>query len=123
MPKPGWRRGGSASSACSTGWIPRALLALADVARYAGAKTEAREIFLTLVTRFPRHHLAGDAVFSLGRLASEGGDVRTKPPPGSPAIRRNWPGGALVPEATGRLLEAAVARKDEAGAEARRRCT
>jgi transmembrane sensor len=94
---------------------PTRLLALADVARYAGARTEAREIFLALVTRFPRHRLTSDAVFSLGRLAFEAGD----PAAATSWFARyqsQWPQGALASEATGRLIEAAVARQDDAGA-------
>ncbi|HEY0708210.1 MAG TPA: tetratricopeptide repeat protein [Polyangia bacterium] len=88
------------------------LLALADVARYVGASDEARAVFLTLVRRFPRHHLAGDAVFSLGRSASESGDFAAASTWFS-RYRRDWPRGALIADATGRLLEAALARGDK----------
>jgi len=49
----------------------RQLLMLGDVARYTDAGGRAEEAFETLVTRFPHHQLAADAVFSLGRLAFE----------------------------------------------------
>jgi transmembrane sensor len=91
------------------------LLALADVARYAGARRDAREIYSALVTRFPGHPLAADAVFSLGRLAFEGNDA-------TGAVRwfgryiDSWPEGALVSEAMGRLLESSVELGDHARA-------
>ena len=94
---------------------PVQLLALADVARYVGARAEARSIFLTLVRRFPRHRLAGDAVFSLGRLAFESGDPVTATA-WFARYQDQWPTGALASEATGRLIEAAVARHDDQGA-------
>jgi transmembrane sensor len=91
---------------------PVQLLALADVARYVGARAEARSIFLTLVRRFPRHRLASDAVFSLGRLAFEAGDPATATA-WFGRYQDQWPTGALASEATGRLIEAAVARHDD----------
>jgi transmembrane sensor len=94
---------------------PAGLLALADVARYAGATDDARQMFLALVKRFPRHHLTGDAVFSLGRLASDAGDSAAATA-WFARYRRGWPSGALVAEATGRLLEAALAGEDTAAA-------
>lgn len=96
---------------------PAQLLALADVARYAGARDDARDIFLTLVTRFPQHRLASDAVFSLGRLAFEAGDAAAATT-WFARYQRQWPEGALASEATGRLIEAAVARHDPAFARA-----
>jgi transmembrane sensor len=94
---------------------PVQLLALADVARYVGARAEARSIFLTLVRRFPRHRLASDAVFSLGRLAFEAGDPATATA-WFARYQDQWPTGALASEATGRLIEAAVARHDDGDA-------
>jgi transmembrane sensor len=96
---------------------PARLLSLADVARYAGARSDARALFLALVTRFPRHRLASDAVFSLGRLAFEAGD----PAAATSWFARyqtQWPAGALASEATGRLIEAALARHDDTAARA-----
>ncbi|HEY0711365.1 MAG TPA: FecR domain-containing protein [Polyangia bacterium] len=94
---------------------PAGLLALADVARYVGATDESREVFLSLVKRFPRHALTGDAVFSLGRLASDAGDTAAATM-WFARYRRGWPNGALVAEATGRLLEAALAGDDAVAA-------
>jgi hypothetical protein len=83
---------------------PEPLLALGDVARFAGARGEATRLFECLARRFPRHALAGDAVFTLGRLAFEAGQADA-------AARwferygARWPRGAFAEEAAGRLVE------------------
>ena len=82
------------------------LLALGDVGRYAGRPDRAERAFVRLVERFGHHPSAGDAVFTLGRLAFEAGQ------PAQAATwfaryRRDWPEGPLGEQATGRLLESA----------------
>jgi hypothetical protein len=93
----------------------RGLLALGDVARYAGAPAQARKVFESLASRFPTDPLAGDAVFSLGRLAFEA----QRPAEAAGWFQRYvgaWPDGPLGLEAAGRLVECAQAAGDLASA-------
>jgi ferric-dicitrate binding protein FerR (iron transport regulator) len=82
----------------------RGLLALGDVARYAGAPGTATRTFERLVSRFPRDRLAGDAVFSLGRLCFEDGRADRAAVWFARYVQR-WPGGPLAEQAAGRLVE------------------
>jgi hypothetical protein len=93
----------------------RKLLMLGDVARYAGAPSEADRAFRSLIGRFPRDRLAADAAFSLGRLAFEAG----KPGEAARWFRRyvdDWPNGPLAEQALGRLVECAMRMDDRAAA-------
>jgi hypothetical protein len=86
---------------------PRHLLALGDVARYAGAPARARAAFGALVERFPDDSVAADATFSLGRLAFDAG----RPDEAAAwfgRYSRRWPEGPLAQEAAGRLVDSAV---------------
>ena len=76
-------------------WRPGDLLRLGDVARYAGAPAQARRLFEALVERHPGDPLAGDAVFSLGRLESEAGSSarRRRLVPALPARLARRPAG------------------------------
>jgi len=93
------------------------LLTLADVARYSGARAPARRAFESLARRFPHDRLAGDAVFSLGRMAFEAGHA-------AEAARwfkrygADWPNGPLADEAAGRLVESAIRLQDAEAAHA-----
>jgi transmembrane sensor len=95
----------------------RELLALGDVARYAGAAPRARLAFEALAERFAGDPLAADAIFSLGRLAFEAQQPRE-------AARwferygARWPDGPLAEQAAGRLVE--CARRAGEGAPAAR---
>jgi hypothetical protein len=82
----------------------RGLLALGDVARYAGAPGTAMRTFERLVARFPHHRLAADAVFSLGRLSFEAGQPDRAASWFARYVRR-WPDGPLAEQAAGRLVE------------------
>ena len=87
------------------------LLTLADVARYSDARGRAHRAFAALVKRFPDDRLAGDAAFSLGRLAFEGG----RPTEAARWFKRyvsDWPNGPLAEQAAGRLLESAIRMQD-----------
>ena len=84
------------------------LLRLGDVARYAGAPSQARRLFEALVERYPGDPLAGDAVFSLGRLESEAGSPRAAAA-WFQRYLRDWPEGPLAAQATARLTEPAEA--------------
>jgi ferric-dicitrate binding protein FerR (iron transport regulator) len=87
------------------------LLTLADVARYSDARGRAQRAFAALVKRFPDDRLAGDAAFSLGRLAFEGG----RPTEAARWFKRyvsDWPNGPLAEQAAGRLLESAIRMQD-----------
>ncbi|HEY4188256.1 MAG TPA: tetratricopeptide repeat protein [Polyangia bacterium] len=89
----------------------RRLLTLADVARYSDARVPAHRAFEALVHRFPNDRLAADAVFSLGRLAFEGG----RPTEAARWFRRyvsDWPRGPLAEQAAGRLLESTIRMQD-----------
>ena len=91
------------------------LLTLADVARYSNARGPARQAFEALVKRFPDDRLAADAVFSLGRLAFEGGN----PPVAARWFRRyvtDWPNGPLAEQAAGRLVETTIRMEDSEAA-------
>jgi TolA-binding protein len=91
------------------------LLTLADVARYSNARGLARQAFEALVRRFPDDRLAADAVFSLGRLAFEGGN----PPVAAGWFQRyvtDWPKGPLADQAAGRLIEATIRMEDSEAA-------
>jgi len=93
------------------------LLTLADVARYSGARAPARRAFESLARRFPHDRLAGDAVFSLGRMAFEAGH----PAEAARWFRRygaDWPNGPLADEAAGRLVESAIRLQDTKAARA-----
>jgi TolA-binding protein len=86
---------------------PTELLSLADEARHAGARAQARRALNTLINGFPKHELAADAVFGLGRMAAEDGDA----PAAARLFRtylRRWPRGPMAEAASGRLLEATV---------------
>ena len=95
----------------------RRLLMLGDVARYAAAPAEARRAFKALVRRFPADRLAGDAVFSLGRLAFEADHAREAATWFRLYVNR-WPGGPMADQALGRLLECSVRINDDVGARA-----
>jgi hypothetical protein len=87
------------------------LLLLGDVARYAGAGDEARRAFEALVARFPEDSLAGDAVFSLGRMAFDA----NQPADASRWFERylaDWPRAPLAEQALGRLIECALRADD-----------
>ncbi|MES1205528.1 MAG: tetratricopeptide repeat protein [Pseudomonadota bacterium] len=93
----------------------RRLLMLGDVARHSGAQADARRAFESLVTRFPKDRLTGDALFSLGRLAFEAGQ------PGEAErwferYLEDWPQGPLGDQASGRLLECTIRRGDDQAA-------
>jgi len=93
------------------------LLRLADVARYSGARAPARRAFEALARRFPHDRLAGDAVFSLGRMAFEAGHAAEA----ARWFRRygaDWPNGPLADEAAGRLVESAIRLQDAEAARA-----
>jgi TolA-binding protein len=93
------------------------LLTLADVARYSGARAPARRAFEALARRFPHDRLAGDAVFSLGRMAFEAGHAAEA----ARWFRRygaDWPNGPLADEAAGRLVESAIRLQDAEAARA-----
>jgi TolA-binding protein len=95
----------------------RRLLTLADVARYSGARAPARRAFEALARRFPRDRLAGDAVFSLGKMAFEAG----RPAEAARWFHRygaDWPHGPLGDEAAGRLVESAIRLDDTTAARA-----
>jgi len=87
------------------------LLALGDVARYAGARVRARQAFESLVTRFPRSPLAADASFSLGRLAFEA-DQSERAAHWFRRYVADWPHGPLADQAVGRLVECALRTHD-----------
>jgi ferric-dicitrate binding protein FerR (iron transport regulator) len=87
------------------------LLTLGDVARYAGARSEARQAFEALVARFPHDALAADAVFSLGRLAFEV-DQSAGAAQWFGRYLDRWPDGPLADQAAGRLVECAVRMND-----------
>jgi hypothetical protein len=87
------------------------LLALGDVARYAGARPRARQAFEALVTRFPRSALAADASFSLGRLAFEA-DQSDRAAHWFRRYVTDWPHGPLADQAVGRLVECALRSHD-----------
>jgi tetratricopeptide (TPR) repeat protein len=93
----------------------RGLLALGDVARYAGAPETATRTFRRLAARFPRHRLAADAVFSLGRLSFEAGQPARAATWFARYVRR-WPDGPLAEQAAGRLVESAARAGDRATA-------
>jgi ferric-dicitrate binding protein FerR (iron transport regulator) len=83
----------------------RDLLALGDVARYAGAPAQARRVFELLVRRYPGDPATADAVFSLGRLAFEA----ERPAEAARWFARyldGWPAGPLAAQAAARLDEA-----------------
>jgi RNA polymerase sigma-70 factor (ECF subfamily) len=80
----------------------RELLALGDVARYAGANARARLAFEALVERFARDALAADATFSLGRLAFEAQQPREAARWFGQYVAR-WPEAPLAEQAAGRL--------------------
>ena len=87
------------------------LLLLGDVARYAGAGDDARRAFESLVARFPDDSLAGDAVFSLGRMAFDA----NQPADASRWFERylaDWPRAPLAEQALGRLIECALRTDD-----------
>lgn len=95
----------------------RRLLTLADVARYSGARAPARRAFEALARRFPRDRLAGDAVFSLGKMAFEA----RRPAEAARWFHRygaDWPHGPLGDEAAGRLVESAIRLDDTTAARA-----
>jgi Tetratricopeptide repeat/FecR protein len=87
------------------------LLALGDVARYAGARARARQAFEALATRFPRSPLAADAVFSLGRMAFES-DQSDRAAHWFRRYVDDWPHGPLADQAVGRLVECALHMHD-----------
>ncbi|HET6150251.1 MAG TPA: tetratricopeptide repeat protein [Polyangia bacterium] len=87
------------------------LLALGDVARYAGVRGRARQAFEALVTRFPRSPLAADASFSLGRLAFEA-DQSDRAARWFRRYVADWPHGPLADQAVGRLVECALRTHD-----------
>jgi transmembrane sensor len=98
----------------------RELLALGDVARYAGATARARMAFEALAERFARDPLAADAIFSLGRLAFEAQQPREAARWFGQYVAR-WPEGPLAEQAAGRLIECArrAGDREEARAAAR----
>jgi ferric-dicitrate binding protein FerR (iron transport regulator) len=83
----------------------RDLLALGDVARYAGAPAQARGVFEQLVRRYPGEPAAADAVFSLGRLAFEA-ERPAEAAHWFERYLRDWPAGPLAVQAAARLAEA-----------------
>lgn len=97
------------------------LLDLADVARFTKHRADARQLLELLRDRHPGTDEAGEAAFTLGRLAAAGG---------SPAQAASWfelylderPDGPLVGEALGRLLDSyeALGRDDAAKSTATR---
>jgi transmembrane sensor len=97
------------------------LLDLADLARFTKHRDDARKLLETLRERFPDSDEAGEAAFTLGRLAAERG---------SQAKAASWfelyldelPSGSLAGDALGRLMDSyeSLGRSAEAESAAQR---
>lgn len=86
-----------------------ALLELADVGRYAGARARAREALLALRRRFAGSEAAAAAAFDLGRLERDCEGAR----PWFRSYLRERPDGAMATAARQRLAQCEDDRSDE----------
>ena len=85
-----------------------ALLSLAEACRFSKHTSDATQVLTRLRARFPGSDDAATAAFQLGRLSGTPNWFRT--------YLQERPDGALVQEASGRLLEALSRSGDSAGA-------
>jgi hypothetical protein len=94
----------------------RELLLLADAARLFEHQARAATALHVLRQRFPSSADASTAAFSLGRLAFEQKHDYPEAVRWFATYLREQPGGPLMGDAFGRLMEARVRARDEAGA-------
>ncbi len=97
---------------------PKELFALSDAARLAGRLPLATEALHALRVRFPRTADASNAAFALGRMAFEMRDACDEAVLWFSIYLDEQPGGALMGDATGRLMESRRCAGDRRGARA-----
>jgi transmembrane sensor len=97
------------------------LLDLADVARFTKHHDDANKLLEQLRTRFPGSDAAGEAAFTLGRLAADRGSL-AKAASYLELYLDERPTGSLVDDALGRLMDyyESLGRSDDAKATAER---
>jgi transmembrane sensor len=97
------------------------LLDLADVARFTKHHDDANKLLEQLRTRFPGSDAAGEAAFTLGRLAADRGSL-AKAASYLELYLDERPTGSLVDDALGRLMDyyESLGRSDDANATAER---
>jgi transmembrane sensor len=94
------------------------LLALADGARLFGRASRAVAALRVLRQRFPRSAEAPTAAFTLGRIAFEQKHAYSEAATWFSTYLRERPGGPLMGDSFGRLMEARLRAGDQAGARA-----